>query len=933
MTNSARPLDLRTAPTARNGWQDSFLISGSAILGVSALGAAFGSREVLSLVPFVGLTSIVPVLGNLATFAVLLATWHFSVARRSVLVLMLTYAACALFSILQVCTMPLTPYAQALIAAGAQAAIWFGLFSNIFFVAGAIVYAHLRNVKGNCRAASSRFVRRATSIAIVLTLITIGTVTMSWLPLPQLVNGTSIEGLRSTGVGPAMLFLIAIARIMTLGTNKPEPLDRALGLSLLALAMGTVLSIVDPHRFTAGWYASRLLTISAPWFACVTAVQMLVASRTSLDQTKAILTDVESRSALNSDRLLATWKIASDSTHIGSDRNMAILEAATRSLRPSLPMIGFLTRLDGERVVIESVSWTGTSEEARVFRDTVYPGSSFPLEVTTQGLVHVAGCTQVWDDLDAIKNQSMAFRQFGWQCMIATPFQIGRTSYFLTFASPHGTRGKCFGIEDVAYVEVVASFFVSRFTEEQQFERIKFQMEHDALTGVANRVQFRKAAQAEIAARKPFAIALLDLDGFHFINDAYGNMIGDELLVEVAAMLRGVDEGNLVARLAGDEFAVLLRGSTSVEHAKRCLEAYAAVFRAPFNTGDRDGTRRLGAAASIGAALFPAHGNSVEEVLHSSSVALASVKEAGGAATSVFGPALETRLAMSRTSTSELAEAIAADQLALVYQPTFELSTRAIVGAEALVRWDHPTRGRLAPSEFIPLAERTGLVAPLSRWVLARVLRDLASWKTMPDTFRCYMNLAPQQLGDPDVIEDFTAQFEFNRSLIDHLGVEITESAVMHHVERATATLNMFRNWGIRVAIDDFGTGYSSLSYIKQLPVDVIKIDRSFVTGLPGDKKDAAVCDMILRIAENFNLLTLAEGIETEAQAEWLFEHGCRRGQGYFIAKPLEFDAMCELATASSGTNTEILSRLRRKAGSHGTMGAQKRRRAHSIAV
>ena len=929
----ARAFNLRTALTPRYGWQDSFLISGSIILAVSILGGVFGPREVLSLVPFVGLTSIVPVLGNLATFAVLLATWHFSSARRSVLVLMLTYAACAVFSILQVCTMPLTPGAAPLIAAGPQTAIWAGACCTIFLGAGAIVYAYLRNAGRNCGAASARFVRRATIIAVVLVAGVIGAVLLSSAHLPNLASGSSIEGLRTKHVGPGILVLIAIARFMTLSPKKPEPLDRALGVSLLALAMAIVLSLVDPHRFTAGWYASRLLMISVPWFACVTAVRALVVSRSSLDQTEATLTHVQSRSALYSDRLLRTWKIASDAARAGSDRNVAILNAATNSLRPELPMIGFLTRLDGGHVIVEAVCWNGTDDGARAFSATVYPGASFPLEVTTQGIVHAAGCTQVWDDLDAIEYPSMVFRQFGWKCMIATPFQIGRTTYVLTFASPHGSRGQVFGIEDVAYVEVVASFFVSRFTEEQQFERIKFQMEHDALTGVANRVQFRKATQAEITLGKPFAIALVDLDGFHFINDAFGNMIGDELLVEVAATLRGIDEANLVARLAGDEFAILMRGAASIEAAQACLEAYAAVFHKPFGTGDRDGTRTLSTKASIGAAVFPQHGNGVEELLHSSSIALTTVKEAGGAATIVFGPALESRLALSRTSTAELAEAIASDQLAIVYQPTFELSTRTIVGAEALVRWDHPTRGRLAPSEFIALAERTGLIAPLSRWVLARVMHDLGTWQAMPDKFRCYMNLAPQQLGDHATIAEFTAQFEANGALVDHLGVEITETAVMHDVERATATLDLFRNWGIRVAIDDFGTGYSSLSYIKQLPVDVIKIDRSFVKGLPEDKKDAAVCDMILRIADNFNLLTLAEGIETEAQAEWLFEHGCRRGQGYFVAKPLEFAEMCELVRTSSTKNYQPLRRLKHTSQHNFEAAGRTARRAHRVAV
>jgi EAL domain-containing protein (putative c-di-GMP-specific phosphodiesterase class I) len=234
---------------------------------------------------------------------------------------------------------------------------------------------------------------------------------------------------------------------------------------------------------------------------------------------------------------------------------------------------------------------------------------------------------------------------------------------------------------------------------------------------------------------------------------------------------------------------------------------------------------------------------------------------------------------------AELAEAIASDQLVLAYQPTFDLATRAIVGAEALVRWDHPVRGRLPPSEFIELAERNGLIGDLSTWVCGRAARDLMSVSAFPPGFRVYINVAAQLLHDIPFISIMQDALQSTPRLADRLGIEVTETAAMQNVDFSMNTLDLFRSWGLTVAIDDFGTGYSSLSYLKHLTVDVVKIDRSFIMGLPGDERDCAITQMLLHMTERFGYASLAEGIETEGQLEWLLEHGCKFGQGYLIAK------------------------------------------------
>ncbi len=240
-----------------------------------------------------------------------------------------------------------------------------------------------------------------------------------------------------------------------------------------------------------------------------------------------------------------------------------------------------------------------------------------------------------------------------------------------------------------------------------------------------------------------------------------------------------------------------------------------------------------------------------------------------------------------------MAAAIAHEELALLYQPTFDIATREIVGAEALIRWNHPERGCLLPAEFVNFAERNGLMASLSRWVLNRVVSDVTA-SVLPQGFRIYFNLTAQMLDDVPFIGDLQKTLAQHPGLAFHLGVEVTESAAVENVERSMNTIDVFRRWGLAVAIDDFGTGYSSLAYLKQLTVDMIKIDRSFIVGLPDDERDAALAEMLLRITQRFGFTSLAEGIENEAQASWLLAHGCQRAQGFLLSRPESFQALLE---------------------------------------
>jgi EAL domain-containing protein (putative c-di-GMP-specific phosphodiesterase class I) len=345
----------------------------------------------------------------------------------------------------------------------------------------------------------------------------------------------------------------------------------------------------------------------------------------------------------------------------------------------------------------------------------------------------------------------------------------------------------------------------------------------------------------------------------------------------------------LPARLHGDEFGILLR-RTDITDVEETIGRVLDPFRRPFHTGDREGTRMLSVSASLGCAVYPTHGTTPAELLRSADVALAVAKEQGGRTGVVFDMAMKLVLERRRIEVIDIERAIAKDQFRIMYQPTFDLRTRELVGAEALIRWDHPERGEILPVDFIPAAERSRQIGSITRWVLSRVGRDALSVESLPPGFRIFFNLSAQNFDDLAFLEALSADVAREPRLGDLLGIEITETTAMQNVERSLTTLGLIRSLGLRIAIDDFGTGYSSLSYLKRLPVDMIKIDRSFVMGLPHDVKDAVLAETMIDICHRLDILSLAEGIETEAQRTWLAEHGCRFGQGYLIDRPLSFE-------------------------------------------
>ena len=430
-------------------------------------------------------------------------------------------------------------------------------------------------------------------------------------------------------------------------------------------------------------------------------------------------------------------------------------------------------------------------------------------------------------------------------------------------------------------------------------EQLAHQAFHDPLTNLPNRALFlnRVAHALERVQRRPeqMAVVVFDLDNFKVINDSLGHGVGDTLLVKVAERLSAcLRPGDTAARLGGDEFAVLLEEIVNGSEAARLAERIAVELRAPFRLQGQE----MFITASSGIVVNTPEHRRPETLLRDADVAMYRAKQLGKATYAMFDPNMKAAAQQRLRLESELRRAVERGELRLHYQPLVCLETGVVTGVEALVRWEHPERGLVPPMEFIPVAEETGLILPIGQWVLLEACRQARAWQhafPASPSLTVNVNLSARQVQRGHVVEEVALALRETGLDPGLLELELTESMLMQDAERAVAVLTELKGLGVRLAIDDFGTGYSSMSYLKRFPVDVLKVDRSFVQGIEGDQGDSAIVRAVISMAHAMGLKVVGEGVETKAQLQQLRHLRCHHGQGYLFARPLPPDALGEL--------------------------------------
>jgi diguanylate cyclase (GGDEF)-like protein len=426
---------------------------------------------------------------------------------------------------------------------------------------------------------------------------------------------------------------------------------------------------------------------------------------------------------------------------------------------------------------------------------------------------------------------------------------------------------------------------------------LAFQALHDGLTGLPNRVlvmdrighALARSARVEL----PVALLFIDFDGFKTINDTFGHGAGDQLLRTVGSRLSGlIRDADTVGRLGGDEFVVLLEPGDSRPSPELVAERILELLSQPIELG---GGIEVRLTASVGIAVGLRE--TTEVLLRDADLALYSAKQAGKNRYVVFEDAMQTAIADRHALEVDLKRAVAHNELYLVYQPTFRLEDRKVGGVEALLRWQHPTRGLIPPDRFIPIAEDSGLILEIGRWVAIEACTQAANWRERGLGLTMSINVSGKQIDEPGFVDEINGILEDTGLDPAALTLEITETSLMRDPPAAAARLHALKRLGVRIAIDDFGTGYSSLAYLREFPVDSLKIDRTFVSGLDNTQDAAAFMTTLIQLGRTLNIQTLGEGIEDEEQLQRLLDAHCDYGQGFLLARPLPAEQIEALLT------------------------------------
>jgi diguanylate cyclase (GGDEF)-like protein len=439
---------------------------------------------------------------------------------------------------------------------------------------------------------------------------------------------------------------------------------------------------------------------------------------------------------------------------------------------------------------------------------------------------------------------------------------------------------------------------VDEINERRRIEsNLKHIAHHDALTNLPNRLlldaRLNHAIERAKRSDRHVAVMFIDLDHFKNINDSLGHDVGDQLLISISQRLSNcVREGDTVARLGGDEFIIIIEQVQDIGDLDVLLKKIMRVTSQTVSINDHD----LSTSASIGISVFPDDGSNAEQLMRNADAAMYHVKENGRHKYHFYTRDLTATAYDQIILETDMKRAIAGDQIMVYYQPQVSLKTRKVVGVEALVRWNHPDLGILSPAQFLPIAEKTGLMTKIGEHVLTTACQQIVKWKQMGLPIEnVAVNIADDQIHHGNLVERVKITLQRTNCDTSWLELEITEDFIIKKTKKAIATLQQLRDLGISLAIDDFGTGYSSLSYLKQLPINKLKIDRSFVGDINNDMEDATLVQAIIAMGKSLNLELIAEGVEFNSHEIFLSAHGCEYAQGFYYSKPLPAEEIEEL--------------------------------------
>ena len=510
---------------------------------------------------------------------------------------------------------------------------------------------------------------------------------------------------------------------------------------------------------------------------------------------------------------------------------------------------------------------------------------------------------RAWANGDAVRVETQAGQQdftrdglaaqAGLSAGLVVPMATSGAASALEFFSRNPHAATADALESLR----VIALQIAQFQQRKQAEhKLRFMANHDALTGLSNRAMLQhelaRAIKRSSRTQKRFAVMFVDLDRFKRINDTLGHGVGDALIKAYGERLSAaLRQDDTVARFGGDEFVLLLENLSSAGDAAVLVERVLDCCTRSFVVDGHD----LHVSASIGVSVYPEDGNDAETLLKNADTAMFLAKDSGPGTYQFYAAQMNAQSSERLKLEAALRRALERGELELHYQPKMNLSTRHIVGVEALMRWRHPELGMISPAKFIPIAEETGQIEAMGKWALQKACADLRAWQQrgLPPV-QMSVNLSPRQLGSPTLLADIGAILASSGVDPSLLELEITEGAMMKNPEQAAVLLQQIRDMGIDLAIDDFGTGYSSLSYLRRFPLSTVKIDRSFINDLSHDADAQALTDGIITLAHGLRMKVVAEGVETAAQLAHLRIHGCDEIQGYWLCKPAPAHELCE---------------------------------------